>query len=177
MPQTQDLLETVAMQRTSRGLLNSVAAATKNFGFDVYSFYTLRHPEPGCLFPNFYTYPDTWLDHYYNAQHNFFDVAPLRAWRAALPYSWRSLYEDASTSPRQRLIFDEARAFGLKQGVAIPINGLNGQLALLSMAGDMAEKEFDAIWDHKRVDFALLGAYIGDTCFRIYQDALNKVVE
>lgn len=79
------------------------------------------------------TYPDAWISHY--LAHNYREIDPVvsEARRTRLPFAWRRLAaRDLSTA--QLRMFDEASAYGLRDGYTIPFEPRDGGVALLSLA-------------------------------------------
>ncbi len=171
-----EALEIIAQQSTPDNIMSAINNAVQTLGFDVFSYYTLRHPQTNNLIKNNYTYPEAWIDHYYNESHNIHDVTWLRAGSTTLPFTWQVARDDISTSVRQRKIFNEASEFGLTHGVSIPIHGPENSLAILSLAGRMSQKQFDELWSENKIFLTLFGSYVLEARLKVKNSGLESAV-
>ncbi|MGX9147933.1 LuxR family transcriptional regulator [Mesorhizobium sp. 128a] len=79
-------------------------------------------------------YPDEWQERYFEMGYDRIDpiIKASRKWAGA--FRWSEVYNDASTTEEQRVVFEEAAMFGLKSGVSVPLHGPHGRLAIMSFA-------------------------------------------
>lgn len=83
-------------------------------------------------------YDPEWVRRYLDQNYAALDPVPLEAQRTRVPFQWRgALALPAHDRPQARQVFDEAAAFGLHDGFAVPIHSRAG-LSLMSMAVDDA---------------------------------------
>jgi DNA-binding CsgD family transcriptional regulator len=80
------------------------------------------------------TYPLAWMQRYAEQSYIDIDPVPVTGRRSFLPFRWLPLLDQPRVTAQQRLIFDEAREFGLTDGMAIPIQGIGLDFALISFA-------------------------------------------
>jgi DNA-binding CsgD family transcriptional regulator len=80
------------------------------------------------------TYPAQWMSHYFANRYQYIDPVVLEAQRTHLPFSWRFLARREGLSPAQRQLFEEAAAFGIRDGFTIPFHENGGCVAMLSYA-------------------------------------------
>ncbi|PIV32906.1 MAG: hypothetical protein COS34_10670, partial [Lysobacterales bacterium CG02_land_8_20_14_3_00_62_12] len=82
-------------------------------------------------------YPEEWRQHYLQAHYTFADPTVRYARENAVPSLWDDLATRAALSGqgnRAKIIFNEARAFGLAKGVCIPLHGLGCIFGMMSYA-------------------------------------------
>lgn len=171
-----ETLEAIAQQTTTDSIMAAISNAVNAAGFDVFSYYTLRHPPTQLTLRNNYIYPEAWIDHYYDESHNIHDITVLKAGSTTLPFTWQVARDDKTTSPRQRKIFNEASEFGLTHGVSIPIHGPENSLAILSLAGRMSQKQFDAVWRENKIFLTLFGSYVLEARLKVKNSVLETAV-
>lgn len=81
------------------------------------------------------TYPASWVRRYQEAGHVLSDPVFRHVSSSNLPVFW------ASAAPPNHIVLDEARQHGLADGLAVPVCGMQGDRAVLSIATGMpAEK-------------------------------------
>jgi|JI10StandDraft_1071094.scaffolds.fasta_scaffold111604_4 DNA-binding CsgD family transcriptional regulator len=176
MSNLYETLETIVQQSTADNIMVAVNKIVQAVGFDVFSYYTLRYPQTQPPLRNNYTYPESWIDRYYNENHNIHDVTILRAGSTTLPFTWQVVRDDTATSLRQRKIFNEASEFGLTHGVSIPIHGPDNELSLLSVAGRMSQKQFDTLWSENKIFLTLFGSYVLEARLKVRNVGLETAV-
>jgi len=75
-------------------------------------------PDTGLLLTN---YPRKWRQRYIERRYHRIDPIIGRALRSVEPFRWSDPLFRASMSPRQMRMFDEAKAFRLGDGYAVPV--------------------------------------------------------
>lgn len=70
-----------------------------------------------------------------------------RASSSVVPVLWSDLTYDPTLRSEQKVIFHEAREFGLTQGMTIPIHSRNS-FAIVSLASDQPDSEFRSAIPH-----------------------------
>jgi LuxR family transcriptional regulator, activator of conjugal transfer of Ti plasmids len=68
-----------------------------------------------------------WLQRYREAGHVHRDAGIRRIMHSTAPYWWRDV-ENESLSRDERLVFDEARTFGLRHGLVVPVRVADGSI-------------------------------------------------
>lgn len=81
-------------------------------------------------------WPQGWMDRYREGRYFFDDPVSQAAFVSAGPYTWREARSGKQGSPRAAQIEDEAKAFGLVDGLAIPLFDPNNWQAVVSLAAD-----------------------------------------
>ncbi len=143
-------------------ILSELGKTAQSLGFSKYAHYNFCQKTPLIFLPNAYTYPEEWVDRYYEADHYINDPTVHYAMQTCLPYSWRDMHKSFPLSPKHQLVFDEASEFGLKQGLSIPIRKAGGDIALLCFSGDLSQRDFHQICRHFHREFALIGIYLAN---------------
>lgn len=97
-------------------------------------FYIYGNSRPGLETPYIdSTYPEEWLAHYFANRYQFIDPVVHEAQQSDLPFGWRFLTARELT-PAQRLLFEEAAEYGLRDGYTIPFHVADGCVAMLTYA-------------------------------------------
>lgn len=161
-----DCLDLIRASDDLPAIKRNLAAITDSLGLDRFAYYVFR-PPGGCATPqNLQSYPEDWLTYYDERGYSYVDATFATAASTILPYTWSSIRLNPRLSKRQKLIFDEAREFGLVHGISVPIHGPEGGLAVLSFASDAPETEFNEVWNARRDDLSLVGAYTQEAMLR-----------
>jgi len=118
--------------RSPRELFELLLRATRSEGFDQVAYGALTYREPMQLQDHpapavAMNFPDDWRDHYFARKYDRIDVVVLTPCLAR-PFLWSWLQQRPSLESEQRLIFDEARAAGLNNGISIPLHGAWGRV-------------------------------------------------
>lgn len=80
-----------------------------------------------------------WIEHYRTAGHVYHDPGVRRVMVSTDPYWWSDAEAEA-TSARERLVFDEAREFGMKHGLAVPVRLADGSVWSCVLAAEHVER-------------------------------------
>ena len=79
-----------------------------------------------------------WGEHYQASGHAPHDAVLRRALRGSDPIFWSDV-RSGPIAPEGALIFDEARAFGLREGFVTPIHNLDGSMSTVMLSGGDAD--------------------------------------
>lgn len=106
------------------------------FGFTHVSHITM--PGPGqaagdSLLMN--TRPQAYIDNYLEKNHVARDPVISELRRTLTPYSWSDIRERRDLTKIERTIMDEAREFGVYDGLTIPVVTLSGSLSIFCPCG------------------------------------------
>lgn len=105
------------------------------FGFEKF-IYGVRIPT-SFTDPDVYTvngYPEEWRTRYVEANYIAVDPTVTYCSQNILPLDWADLQPLEQGNPDIRKFMDEARNFGLRQGISFPLHGSYGEFAMLSLA-------------------------------------------
>lgn len=109
-----------------------------NLGFNHFAY--LRFSEAGDGSPVAHVltqYPTAWRRRYVAAEHVRADPALWRCVSRVTPVAWHELADAESTSEWGGAVLEEARGYGLRDGVATPLRSAHGAFAVLNAATDL----------------------------------------
>lgn len=134
-------------------LFGLLVSAAEREGFDRVAYGALNYREPLHLPDNpapaiAMNFPDDWRDHYFERKYDEIDPVITLTPSLARPFLWTSLQQRFDLKIKQRLIFDEARAAGLNNGISVPLHGAWGRVAVLSFASRATDTEPEAKLGH-----------------------------
>jgi DNA-binding CsgD family transcriptional regulator len=108
-------------------------------GFDYFSYFAFDPRRCGDgAFGNpmrSTTYPSQWRDHYLSRGYQHHDPLLLSGGTMRHSFTWDSGEYASRLEGKAQRMFEEARAFGVRGGVTIPIYGPGGDRGLLSLSG------------------------------------------
>ncbi|WID99736.1 LuxR family transcriptional regulator (plasmid) [Bosea vestrisii] len=81
-------------------------------------------------------WPEPWYRRYLAAGHYRHDPCVARSLESRRPFAWQDLSVEVPLHGSAEAVMAEARAFGLKQGVCVPLHAPAGGLAVVTMAGE-----------------------------------------
>ncbi|ALA19764.1 hypothetical protein AL346_15210 [Chelatococcus sp. CO-6] len=84
-------------------------------------------------------WPDAWYRRYIAAGHYRRDPCVARSLRSPRPFAWRELEREMAQDAAGRRVMAEARDFGLKQGICVPLHIPGGPSAVVTMAGEAVD--------------------------------------
>lgn len=130
-----DFVERIADVRDEQSLIAEIQAAIEPFGIEWFIIAIM--PELGVnAGPVFRiaAWPPGWFDRYTEA--GYYDVDPIaRHARQTLdPFQWSEADWDPESERAARQMMDEARAFGLRDGLVVPILAATGEQEVVSLA-------------------------------------------
>jgi DNA-binding CsgD family transcriptional regulator len=147
-----ELFEFVECSNRTRSLPDLFAllvAAADNEGFDQVAYGALNYHEPLHLVDHqapaiAINFPHDWRSHYFERKYHHIDPVVTLTPSIARPFLWSWLQQQPTLRYQQRVIFEEARVAGLKNGLSIPLHGAWGHVAVLSFASRAADSDPDA---------------------------------
>jgi hypothetical protein len=107
-----------------------------NMGLEHFSFAVLQSADDD-LSPISQTlrtsYPAEWMDRY--TRRKYWDVDPVTDMgkRSIRPFLWGQGPFLRNFTKKQRVVFDEADAFGISYGLTIPVRGAKGELSVFTV--------------------------------------------
>lgn len=125
----------------SQGVFAVLEKEVRRLGFDYYA-YGVRHTIPFTRPKTEVhgTYPKAWLERYQMQNYGAVDPAILNGLRSSEMVVWSDSLFDQS-----RMLWNEARDWGLCVGATLPIRAPNNLLSVLSVARDQQNiSSFDA---------------------------------
>lgn len=144
----------------------------EDLGLDYFAYAMLRRPESCTLeigATALASYPAEFVGRYLQGRYELLDPVCDLAVRSNRPFYWgHDRFLRAFRKP-QRRVMDEARAFGIVSGLAIPVHGADGTVGVFTVSADHAKRIRDAVaHEHARLlaaaydthDFALGAAAV-----------------
>lgn len=136
------------------------------YGFANIAYLAVHLPQ--AMKPNplvLVTYDRDWVCRY--TERNYFRIDPVVAMaiRASLPVDWSTVDHESAEAKR---IFTEADAFGVgRNGVTIPIRGMGGERALLSITSNHSSREWRASCAKVLREFYYIAHLVHDRAVRL----------
>jgi LuxR family transcriptional activator of conjugal transfer of Ti plasmids len=86
--------------------------------------------------------PTAWTDHY--LENSFQDDDPIikESMSARLPFNWSERHKPAIRSHREEVVINDGLDFGIRRGFTVPIHGPSGEMGIMSLYSDLADKQF-----------------------------------
>lgn len=134
-----DLWERIAAPGlTQERLLKTVSAGLKDLGYDAFVFSLLpRDPEdePVILLDG---WPMDWAARYDEAQHHRHDPLARHCRSTLQPFTWTEIPQEYLKDRRAAVVSQEARLFGLVQGLCAPVHSpaFSGGLSIAGREAD-----------------------------------------
>jgi DNA-binding CsgD family transcriptional regulator len=94
-------------------------------------------------------YPTKWVNHYASNDYVNYDPVVGHVLESRVPFIWSSAILPDRIPPQQKRLLDEARDFGIRDGVTIPLISRRGERASVSLIRD----------DRLRIPEAVLSSY------------------
>lgn len=119
-------------------LFEALTAEAERQGFEyaAYGALTYRPPSTAEARPPavLLNYPTDWQAHYFQQQYQEIDPVVTLTPLLAKPFSWQQLLAGGQLNAKQRQLFAEAAASGLRHGLSVPLHGPWGRVAVVSFA-------------------------------------------
>lgn len=122
----------------------SVFATTLGYPFIAYSASTHIQKSHGGEVQTMSNYPAAWERHCLKEGYDKLCPIVTGSRSQSSPILWEQLYNDASTSDRERRIFDDAKRFGLKVGVTVPLRVQGDIFSVMSFVQREARETKDS---------------------------------
>jgi LuxR family transcriptional activator of conjugal transfer of Ti plasmids len=106
------------------------------------------------------TYPSSWVEQYCANRYDRIDPVIARSITTTLPFAWSADKVDTKLTNKQKLLLEEASAFGIRHGVTIPIHDRQGKVATLTLAACDSRSAFDARVEQYRHQLHLIAIYL-----------------
>lgn len=151
-------------------------ATVGDYGFNKVTYSLLTdHPSLGLLRQHGLatSYPESWMKYY--QEHGYMAIDPVvqRCMTSNKPFYWSDLVADPRLPEPSRRLMREAEEAGLRDGIAIPLRGLPGEIVGVGFARDHQSGEHDYGMLSK---LYLLSVYFHETFRSMLQPAVNKKI-
>lgn len=151
-----DLLTKIESANTTEEMHALIERTVHNFGFDGYSYHLYR-PEDGSL-DYVGEWPHEWLDRY--EENHYLDIDPVveHLLQSMTPFTWSEAVANRSVNSPERVVMNEARDFGIKEGAEIPVHEYGFGVATFSVFSSSLEN-FGSAWTEYRHDLHMFCLY------------------
>lgn len=137
-----DFTDKLSGVETPDALMDVFGDTVSNLGFSSFAYHMVKVVGIGNLLPLVKTtYPDQWVHRYFEQDYMKVDPVLRASFDRALPYSWDEVLAHNDLSCEEKHFFMEADDFKLRNGLSVPINGYNGEFALMTVVADGSENE------------------------------------
>ena len=143
-----DLMTTIAVlqsQDSAQGVHSVVLDTIRNYGFEKFIISGL--PDRGVDVRPFVLisgWDDEWYRRYTSLGYVHLDPVARNCFTTTLPFDWSSApYDREGDLPAAR-VMDEARDFGMDEGLCVPVHlegGMQGVVSLVGRTNELTEKE------------------------------------
>jgi len=122
---------------------------------DYFSFGLVKPPDDGEVdyrIPGFASFPQEWIDRY--VRHRYLQLDPVvdLAARSTRPFYWGHGRFLRAFRKQQRVVFEEAREFGIVSGLSIPVRCARGAVGVFSVVASDATRLKEATrCEHERL--------------------------
>lgn len=161
--QIHDHLEMMGRCEDIPALTAELDKAVQSIGCTQFGYRALRMPRhaDGVFYRA--TYDEAWVRHYVDQDYGHIDPVVLASRSSLLPFTWDDACRRFATDDRQEGIFDEAGDFGIHNGITVPVQGLDGECAVLSLIPSESPREFGRYFRRHRYGLHLLALYYHST--------------
>lgn len=127
-----DLASDIARATTTESLKRVCTLATRALKFDHYLFGGYYPIIESVVMSS--TYPAEWLQRYQDRNYVAVDPVVRHCWSESQPVEWDKItYSDGKLGEQEKLVMSEAREFGLRFGISVPVHGAGAESCILSL--------------------------------------------
>ncbi|MCC8977276.1 helix-turn-helix transcriptional regulator [Bradyrhizobium acaciae] len=128
----EEFADAIHTAEDASGFERVATRVTEQLGFRWFAYLDVASGKPAIIS----SYPRSWTRRY--AEHDYQRLDPVirRASRENKLFDWGSAAPDRTASQPERHFFDEARTFGIKAGLTVPIRGGFGRTVAFTLAMD-----------------------------------------
>jgi LuxR family transcriptional regulator, quorum-sensing system regulator BjaR1 len=148
-------IETLQGQDSPEGVHATVLKAIRDYGFE--KFIVSGLPDRGMDVRPFVLlsgWDDEWYRRYTGLGYVHADPVARNCFATTIPFDWSSAPYDRRGDAAARRVMDEARDFGMDEGLCIPVHLEGGMQGVVSLVG-----RTDWLNDKERLDLHVLGLY------------------
>jgi LuxR family quorum sensing-dependent transcriptional regulator len=129
-------IDTLDQLSTLQSVVDAMERSLALFGFE--NFIMTGLPHPGQHIDSLILlkkWPLQWYEVYTRRDYERFDPVIRQCRQSVQPFEWAEAPYDPQSNPEAAAVMQGATEFGMTQGYCLPIHGLNGYEACLSMSG------------------------------------------
>ncbi|MGH1376252.1 MAG: helix-turn-helix transcriptional regulator [Alphaproteobacteria bacterium] len=136
----------------------------KQYGYDSICYCLVTdHPSLGLKANHgiMQNYSEEWVNHYNKSEYKSIDPVLQYCFSTNRPFTWQGLMDTEKLLDDERLLMNEAKEAKLLDGVAVPIHGVNGELAAIGLANTSGNVEVtkDTLSKVRAISFQFHMAY------------------
>ena len=134
--QAFEFIEEFDRLASPQAIIDAMERSFAQFGFENFIMTGLPHPEQKIeSLVLLKKWPLGWYERYTRNSYDRHDPVIRLCRRTVQPFEWSEAPFDPEMNPKGKEIMQGAADFGMRQGYCLPIHGLNGFEACLSMGG------------------------------------------
>lgn len=148
-------IEALQGQDSSEGVHATVLAAIRDYGFE--KFIVSGLPDRGMDVRPFVLlsgWDDEWYQRYTGLGYVHLDPVARNCFATTLPFDWSSAPYDRVEDVSARRVMDEARDFGMDEGLCVPVHLEGGMQGVASLVG-----RTDWLDEKQRLELHMLALY------------------
>lgn len=142
----EDFIESTNSAEDPESVFLLFEKALSELGYDriCYSLIT-DHPSLGLSAGHgvMRNYSEDWMKHYTNSKYDKIDPVPKYCFSTNKPFSWNYLTDAIELSGEEKKVMNEACEAKLYDGIAIPMYGINGEIAGVGAASSAGGVQID----------------------------------
>lgn len=173
---TQDLIGATYDSVSVEDVHQVCTQICRTFGFDHF-IYGARFPssfvQPFVLIVS--GYPPQWREHYNQCGYIRLDPTLPHVARTVRPLRWEEITTTQSDNEAVCRFMNEARDFGLRSGITIPLRGAEGEVGMLSLTSELDFAKSRERFDRALPSVHLLSTYIHEAACRVIKTGNYKL--
>lgn len=129
-------IEGLDLLAAPQGVIDAMERSFSRFGFENFIMSGLPHSDQRIeRLVLLKKWPMEWFRLYTSQAYDRYDPVIGFCRQTVQPFEWAEAPCDPETQPRAAAVMHRASEFGMRQGYCLPVHGLNGYEACLSMSG------------------------------------------
>lgn len=137
-----ELAHLISGATTTDELKKYCQSATEALGYDYYLFGGFYPMVESIVMSS--TFPAEWHAEYEANGYIAIDPTVKHWWTSTNPIVWRKVeYSEGKTGDLERMVMEQARVFGLRSGISVPVHGSGAEGCMLSLASKEEHADFE----------------------------------
>lgn len=147
-----------------------------DLGFKCFAYHMVKVIGVGTHLPlAVTTYPGQWVDRYIEQDYVRLDPIIQAGFERTVPFSWDEVIIPDELISTQKKFFGEADDFKLRNGLSVPINGVGGEYALMSLvANGTPDEAHQTIQEHRHTIHLLTMYYHNHASSMLVGEAIKR---
>lgn len=150
------IIESIQRETDADAIADIMLRAIEPYGF--HSFIISGLPDLGMDFRPFVLlsgWDEDWFDRYAERGYVHHDPVARHSFFTTLPFEWSEALADRQTDEAALRVVEEARDFGLTEGLCVPVHMESGAKGAVSLAGEAAH-----LGQLQRLELHMLALYV-----------------